>query len=223
MGTSRHSEQTVRVFIADDHGVVREGLRAMVESQPDLEVVGEAADGQAAVDGVGELEPDVAVMDIAMPEMDGIEAASEIRKKAPAARIVLLSMHATSEHLFRALQAGVAGYVLKEAAGSELIKAIRAAHRGQRYLSPKLEEMLVKDFLRGHGQALETSPLASLSKRERQILQLVVEGRSSREIAETLYLSPKTVETYRSRLMHKLGVKGMADLMRFAVANGLLS
>lgn len=210
----------IRVFMADDHTVIRDGLRLLLEARGGIKVVGEAADGRAAVKQVEELEPEVVVMDISMPELNGIEATRQIRRACPSTQVVILSMHATSEHIFRALRAGAAGYVLKESAGQEVVDAVLAAHAGHRFLSPQATEALVDDYLRQADPA-GTSPIERLSPREAEILQLVVEGRSSAEIAAALFLSPKTVETYRSRLMQKLSISDLPSLVKFAIQHGL--
>jgi DNA-binding NarL/FixJ family response regulator len=163
------------------------------------------------------LQPEVVIMDIAMPQMNGIEAAREIRGRVPRTRLVILSMHSSVEHVFHALEAGAAGYVLKESAGKEIIEAVRAVHAGRRYLSPRVAEMMAEVVSRRSTD----SPLNRLSGRERQILQLVAEGRSSAQIAATLHLSPKTVDTYRSRLMQKLHIGDVAGLVKFAIQHGL--
>jgi DNA-binding NarL/FixJ family response regulator len=209
---------SITVFLADDHAVVRDGLRSLLEAQPDIRVVGDAANGREAVRQVVQLCPDVVVLDIAMPELNGIEAARGISRDCPSARTVILSMHSTAEHVFRALQAGARGYLLKESAGIEVVNAVRAVHAGRRYLSQKISDTLIDDYVR---QRQPESPLSRLSRRERQVLQLVVEGQSSAEIAETLSLSPKTVETYRSRLMGKLGISDLPGLVKFAIQHGL--
>jgi len=208
---------TIRVFIADDHAVMRDGLKALLEAAGDIVVIGEVANGHDAVLHVPELAPDVVLMDVAMPEMNGIEAARLLRAKLPGARIVILSMHSSSEHVYRALDAGAAGYLLKESAGSEVVAAVRAVHAGNRYLSRAIGRIASA----GPGGSVAASPLDRLSVRERQVLQLVVEGRSSAEIARLVHLSPKTVETYRSRLMSKLGVSDVPALVKFAVQHGL--
>jgi len=213
---------SITVFLADDHAVVRDGLRALLEAQPDMRVIGDAANGREAVLQVARLCPGVAVLDIAMPELNGIEAAREIGLVCPTTQIIILSMHSTTEHIFQALQAGVRGYLLKESAGIEVINAVRAVHTGQRYLSAKISDRIVDDYIRQRQAAQAPSPLALLSSRERQVLQLVAEGKSSAEIAGTLSLSLKTVETYRSRLMHKLGISDLAGLVRFAIQHGLI-
>jgi DNA-binding NarL/FixJ family response regulator len=213
--------RTIRVFLADDHAVVRDGLRFLLEAQPDIRVIGDAADGRQAVRRVTQLCPDVVVIDIAMPELNGIEAARQVIQACPATQVLILSMHATSEHIYRALQAGARGYLLKESAGIDVVHAVRAVHAGRRYLSPKISDRLVDDYVRQRQVAETTSPLARLSPREREILQLVVEGKSSAEIAGILSLSPKTVETYRSRLMGKLGIGDLPTLVKFAIQHGL--
>ena len=214
----------IRVFLADDHAVVRDGLRLILEAQGDIAVVGEAADGREAVLKVGQLGPaglDVVVMDIAMPELNGIEATLRIREACPSTEVVILSMHATSEHIYRALKAGAKGYLLKESAGKEVVDAVRSVRAGQRYLSQKIADAFFDDFVGRCAAFPETSPLERLSDREREILQLVVEGKSSAAIAKSIHLSPKTVESYRSRLMGKLGVHNLAGLVRFAIEHGL--
>lgn len=212
---------TITVLLADDHAVVRDGLRLLLEAQPDLSVIGDAANGREAVRQVARLCPDVVVMDIAMPELNGIEAAREIGEVCPSTQIIILSIHSTTEHVFRALQAGARGYLLKESAGIEVVNAVRAVHAGHRYLSQKISDSLVDDYVRQRQAAEAKSPLARLSPREREVLQLVVEGKSSAEIADTLSLSVKTVETYRTRLMHKLGVSDLPALVKFAIQHGL--
>lgn len=212
---------SITIFLADDHAVVRDGLRALLEAQPDLQVVGDAADGREAVRRVARLCPDVVVLDIAMLELNGIEAAQEIGQLCQATQVIILSMHSTTEHIARALQAGARGYLLKESAGIEVVNAVRAVHAGQRYLSPKISDRIVDDYIRQRQSAQAQGPLASLSLREREVLQLVAEGKSSAEIAHILSLSLKTVETYRSRLMHKLGIGDLPGLVRFAILHGL--
>jgi DNA-binding NarL/FixJ family response regulator len=207
----------ISVIVVDDHAVMRQGLRALLAVSGDITVIGEAQTGREALARVAELAPDVVIMDITMPELNGIEATRAIRAKWPRTEVVILSMHADAEYLFRAFQAGANGYLLKESAVDEIISAVRAVCGGRRYI--------------GHGISLEgapesfvearRSPLDSLSVREREVLQLVVEGHSSAAIAEAIHLSPKTVESYRSRLTKKLGVRDFAALVKFAVQHGL--
>ena len=209
---------TIRVLLADDHTLMREGLRALLATTSDIEVVGDARTGREAVRQALQLNPDVVLMDITMPDLNGIDAARVIHLKCPALRIVVLSMHATAEYVYRAFEAGACGYLLKEMAVEEVITAVRAVYGGRRYLSPALAES-VPDPAVGHAR----SPVDRLSARERQVLQLVVEGRTSSEIAHAIHLSPKSVETYRSRLMLKLGVRDLASLVKFALEHGLTS
>ncbi|MFQ5400926.1 MAG: response regulator [Anaerolineae bacterium] len=211
---------TITVFLADDHTIVRDGLRLLLNSQPDIEVVGDAADGREAVRQVRELKPNIVILDIAMPELNGIEAAAQIRSECPATDVIILSMYATTEHIFQALNAGARGYLLKESAGIEVVNAARTVHDGGRYLSQKISDKVIQDYLQQRtGQ--DHSPLSRLSHREREILQLVVEGKSSAEIADILFLSPKTIETYRSRLMQKLNITDIPTLVKFAIQHGL--
>ncbi|GAB4479332.1 MAG: response regulator transcription factor [Anaerolineae bacterium] len=214
---------SITVLLADDHTVVREGLHLLLTMQPDIEVIGDAADGQAAVDLALAHCPDVAVLDIAMPVLNGIEAAARILSGCPGTAIVILSMHATRDHVLRALQAGVRGYLLKESAGEEVATAVRAVHAGGSYLSRKITDVVLDDYLAQQAAAAPPDPLARLSEREREVLQLVVEGRTSAEIGSLLALSPKTVETYRSRIMEKLGIGDLPALVRFAIQHGLIS
>jgi DNA-binding NarL/FixJ family response regulator len=210
---------TIRVLLADDHAVLRDGVAALLQAQEDITVVAHAQDGREAVRKAAELKPDVAIMDIVMPELDGIEATRLVHQSSPLTQVVILSMYSTTEHIFRALQAGAKGYLLKESAGAELVAAVRSAHTGRRYLSQKITETVVDDYIREHQP---TDPLGKLSSRERQILQLVAAGKSTADIAHTLFLSPKTVDTYRSRLMQKLDIDSLAGLVKFAIACGLI-
>ena len=208
----------ISVLIADDHAVLRDGLTALLERERDIRVVGTAADGNEAVREARRLHPDVVIMDIVMPALGGIEAAARIRDHCEGTRVIILSMHSTVEHIFRALQAGALGYLLKDSAGLEVVQAVRAVHAGSRYLTRYVSDMVVDGYVREHRTS---SPLESLSPREREIMLLVIEGKASSEIAVVLSLSPKTVENYRSRLMQKLGVDGVAGLVKFAVQHGL--
>ena len=212
---------TIRVFLADDHTVVRQGLRAYLDAEADIEVVGEAGDGREAVEQISDILPDVAVIDIGMPELNGIEATEMIEELCPDTRVVILSMHATNEYVFRALQAGASGYVLKESAGRELINAVHAVRKGHHYLSQKISDQIITDYVKQREAAKPQSPLDGLSERERQILVHLVEGATTREIAESLSLAPSTINTYRSRLMRKLNVRDPASLVRFAIQHGL--
>lgn len=212
----------IKVFLADDHAIIRDGLKVFLELNPDIQVVGEATNGCDAVDQVCELQPDVIVMDISMPGMNGIDATREIGCLCPSARVIILSMLGTPEYVFQALQAGAQGYLLKESASREVVEAVLTVHAGRRYLSEPITSVLVTDYLQKSEEIQEKSPVGSLSQQEQKILVYVVEGKTSPEIAEILFLSPKTVETYRSRLMQKLGVKDLAGLIKFAIKNKLI-
>ena len=211
----------IRVFLVDDHAVVREGLRHLLGAQGDMTVIGEAADGRQAVRGVLQFKPDVVIMDISMAELNGIEATEQIRQTLPSTRIVILSIHADAEHVFRALRAGANGYLLKEAAGQEVVEAVRAVHAGRRFLSQHIGELVLERYLEEHPDD-SLNPLERLTSREKEILQLVAEGKSSKEVAEILCLSTKTVETYRGRLMQKLKIRDLPSLVKFAIQHGLI-
>lgn len=213
---------TIAVFLADDHAVVRDGMRALLTAQPDIEVVGQADNGRDALRLIKELRPDVAVLDIAMPELNGIELARQVDAECPSTKTVMLSMHSTTEHIFRALQAGALAFVAKESAGREVVKAVRTAHYGHRYLSQSASDKIIDDYLRQRetGEP-EDSVLADLTARECQVLQLVAEGKTTVEIAQALGLSAATIGTCRSRLMKKLGIPDIPTLVKFAIRHGL--
>ncbi len=213
----------ITVFLADDHAIVRNGLQLILQAETDITVVGEASDGHEAVRAVTKVCPDIVIMDIAMPGLNGIEATRKIHATCPSVKVLILSIHATAEHIFRSLQAGAQGYLLKESAGSEVIRAVRTLHIGRRYLSEKISETVINDYLRQRDLETAKSPLESLSEREREILQLTAEGKTSAEMAHILFISPKTVETYRSRMMHKLGIEDLSSLIKFAIQYGLTS
>jgi DNA-binding NarL/FixJ family response regulator len=210
---------TITIFIADDHAVMREGLAQLLQSHACFEVVGSAGNGRETVSQVVQLKPQIVIMDISMPDMNGIEATRQIHDSAPECRILILSMHSTAEHVFHALEAGVRGYILKESASADIVNAVQVVLSGRRFLSPKVASIVADQI----ALRPRVSPLKSLSKREREILQLVAEGHSSAHIAGVLKLSPKTVDTYRSRLMQKLHLGDVAALVKFAIQHGLIS
>jgi DNA-binding NarL/FixJ family response regulator len=209
---------TISVFLVDDHRILREGLALLLQSQSDIHVVGEAEDGREAVIKILAARPDIVLMDITMPELNGIEAARQIRSESPSTKIIILSVHSDSEHVFQVFQAGAQGYLLKESAGSEVVKAVREVDAGRRYLSARLADAGFDEYM---DQRQGRSPLEKLTDREREVFQLTVEGNSSAEIAQKLGLSPKTVETYRSRIMEKLSVQDITGLVRYAIKHGL--
>jgi DNA-binding NarL/FixJ family response regulator len=214
---------SISVFLADDHAVVRDGLRLLIETQRDMTVISEASNGREAARLAARMNPDVIIMDLAMPELNGVEATRQIREVCPSTKVIILSMHSSTEHIFQALKAGAHGYLLKESAGMEVINAIRAVISGKRYLSEKIGEQMIDEYIHNREIAETGSPLSKLSSREREILQLVAEGKSSADIAQTLFISPKTVETYRSRLMQKLGINDLPGLIKFAIHHGITS
>jgi RNA polymerase sigma factor (sigma-70 family) len=213
----------IRVLVADDHAIIREGLRVMLGNQPDMEVIGTASNGNETIQFVDQNEPDVVVIDISMPELNGIETISRMLPDHPNIKIIVLSIHETKPYVYRTLKAGARGYLIKETAGLEVVDAVRAVQRGERYLSQRIADLLTDISFRQLETSMEVSPLDALSPREREILQLVAEGRTSQEIGERLSISSKTVDTYRSRLMHKIGVGDVAGLVKFAIQHGVIS
>jgi DNA-binding NarL/FixJ family response regulator len=209
----------IKILIADDHGVVAEGLKHLIEAQADMRVVAIAADGREAVRVAREAQPDVVLMDLSMPELNGADAARAILERDPKCRVIVLSMYSDREYVRRALRAGAAGYVVKRSAAKEVVEAIRAVFGGGRYLSPRVADVVIDDY----ADDKAADPLSRLSAREREVLQLLAEGRTGAEIAQRLSLSQKTVETYRARLVEKLGIRDVAGLVRFAIQRGLVS
>jgi DNA-binding NarL/FixJ family response regulator len=206
----------IRIVIVDDHAPVREGVTRLLEEAPDLRVIGSFDDDTAAVRFAARAEPDVAIVGVAMWRTSGIDLARRLRAVSPKTRLLMLSMHARPEYVQQAFRAGANGYVLKEAAGAEVVAAVRAVHAGKRYLSAGIA-------LRGSGEAVVEDPLERLSAREMEVLKLVVEGNTSHEVAQLLGLSPKSIDTYRSRLMTKLDVDHLTALVKFAIRRGLTS
>jgi DNA-binding NarL/FixJ family response regulator len=213
----------IRVLIADDHQIVRDGLRSMLEKEPDMEVVATVEDGRATVKMVEELRPDAVIMDISMPGLNGIEATRKITRDFPNIKIIALSMHDDGRFVTNMLKAGASGYLLKDCAFKELSKAIHVVVRtGKSYLSPDITDVVVQNYVKG-GSGPEPLLYSTLSAREREVLQLVVEGKTSSQIAEILFVSVKTVETHRTQLMHKLKINNLPDLVKYAIKEGLIS
>jgi DNA-binding NarL/FixJ family response regulator len=208
----------IKVLVVDDHAMMRDGIRALLALQEDIEIVGEAEEGREAVKKTEELMPNVIIMDIAMPGLDGLEATRRITRKNPMVKVLVLTQHDKREYVLSSIKAGARGYVPKRAVGSDLLSAIRAVHRGDSYLSPYAAKALV-DHYRRQGEA---EPYDRLTAREREILKLIAEGHTSREIASSLFISLKTVLGHRAKIMEKLGVHNSAELIKYAVRKGLV-
>jgi two-component system response regulator NreC len=214
--------RTIRVLLADDHNLIRAGLRLVVAQQPDFQVAGEAENGRQAVSLAEQLKPDVVVMDIKMPDLNGIEACHQIRETLPETQVVMLSMHSDETYVLRALKAGARAYLLKDSAEADLARAIRAAVDGKSFFSPAVGKVLLEDYMRKLQRTGAEDSYELLSPREREILQLVAEGKSSKEIANLLNLSVYTVETHRAKLMQKLNLRSMPELILYAVRKGII-
>ncbi len=212
----------IRVLIADDHAIVREGIRMILLQQPDIEVIGEAADGQQAIDQVNRLGPDIVLMDIAMPGLGGLEATIEIRKTRPQTRILVLTQYDDKEYVFRFLKAGASGYVLKKTVGGALVAAVRSVYEGKSFIDSAVAGTVIEGMLHPEQPAPGEVTYETLSDREKQVLKLIAEGYTSARIAGVLNISIKTVMTHRTNLMDKLGLHNRADLVRFAVRHGLI-
>jgi DNA-binding NarL/FixJ family response regulator len=213
----------VRILLADDHTVMRSGLRLLLERQPEFEVVGEAADGREAVAAADQENPNVIVMDIAMPNLNGIDAAGQILKKHPEASVVILSMHSDEAYVMRALKAGARAYLLKDSAEEDLVKAIRAVSEGKSFFSPAISRVLAEDYVRQLQRRGVEDSYELLTAREREILQLLAEGKSNKEVAALLNLSLYTVETHRSNILEKLNLHTIPELILYAVRKGIIS
>jgi DNA-binding NarL/FixJ family response regulator len=212
----------IRVILAEDHTIVRKGLRSLLEGEEDIEVIGEAGDGKEAITLVEQKKPDIVVMDIGMPELNGLEATRRIKKKFPETKVLILTMHTNEEYVFEILQAGASGYIVKKAAPTELVSALRAVKRGESFLSPSISKKVIDEYLQRAGEAKRRGAFELLTDREREVLQLIAEGNSTRGIAGRLFISTKTVETHRSNLMEKLDLHGTADLTRYAIRMGIV-
>lgn len=213
----------MRILIVDDHVIVREGLRAILEAQPDIEVVEEAAEGLEAVNKTQELRPDIVIMDITLPGMSGLEATRLIKKQNAESKILALTMHESDEYLFQMLDAGASGYFVKGGSSKELIGALRAVWRGDVFLYPSMAKKLLKDYLERVRAGQDKESYDGLTEREREVIRLIAEGRTNQEIAELLVLSPSTVQTHRAHIMAKLGLHSRTDLVKYAIRRGFIT
>lgn len=211
---------SIKIILADDHVVMRQGLRTLLEKKPNIEVVGEADEGRAVVKLAGELEPDVVIMDVAMPDLNGIDATRQILSECPKTKIIALSMHSEKQYISGMLMAGASGYLLKNSTIEELVKAIETAVAGRIYLSSSLMDMVVEDYAKRLSQVNE-SVFSKLTTREREILQLIAEGKTAKEIANVLNVSISTINTHRQQIMRKLNIKNAVELTRFALREGI--
>jgi two-component system, NarL family, response regulator NreC len=212
----------IRILLVDDHTILRAGLKMMLNAQPDMDVIGEAHDGRQAIQESQRLHPDIVLMDITMPDMSGIESTRQIKKVLPDVKILILTMHENDEYVFQALRAGASGYILKEAADTELISALHVVQNGNFYLSPSAQSAMVGDYLQRVNSGEEKDSYSILTEREREILKLVAEGFTNNQIAERLVISPKTVDTHRTHIMDKLNLHSRAELVKYAMRRGLL-
>ncbi len=212
----------IKVLVAEDHTIVRKGLCSLLEAEAHIEVVGEAENGREALKMVEALKPHVVLMDISMPELNGMDATKRLKKLYPDLKILILSMHADEEYIFETLRAGASGYLVKRSAPTELVKAIKAAYEGDSFLSPSISAKVIRNYVREKQANTAPGSLDRLSGREREVLQLIAEGNANRDIAERLFISTKTVEAHRSNIQKKLELNGTAELTRYAVKKGLV-
>jgi two-component system response regulator NreC len=216
------TEKTITVFLADDHTIVRQGLAKLLEGEHNLHVVGEAENGREAVTKVEKLKPDIVLMDIAMPMLNGIEATRQIRKNCPRTKVIILSMHSHDRYISELFGLGASGYLLKSSTGTDIINAIRAALKGSTYLSPSISDKVIEDYLSLKKKSYQEDLYNRLSNREREVFQMIAEGRSTREISQILCVSPSTVKTHRANIMEKLEMGNMSQLVQFAVHLGIV-
>jgi DNA-binding NarL/FixJ family response regulator len=215
--------QRIRVLVVDDHTIVRDGVCALLALVGDIQVVGEAANGSEALKVIGKLEPDVVLMDMAMPVMGGLEATRRIRKEFPRTRVLVLTQYDDKEYVFPVIESGASGFISKTAASSELAVGIRSVYQGDSYLSPSVARLLVEDFQQEAGGRARQDPYEQLTDRERDILKLLVEGYTTQEVADTLEIAPKTVEGHKTNLMSKLGIHNRIDLVKYALRKGIIT
>ena len=213
---------TIRILIADDHAIVRRGLRALIESQQGWEVCAEAANGRQAVDGVERFTPDIAIVDIGMPELNGLEATRQILKMSPRTEVLVLTMHQSEEVVAEVLKAGARGYVLKSDADQNLIAAVEALLQHKPFFTSGVTDVILSEFLSGRPASLDTAPERNVTPREREIIQLLAEGKSNKEVAAVLKVSTRTIETHRANIMHKLDVNSLSAVVRYAIRNGII-
>jgi DNA-binding NarL/FixJ family response regulator len=213
---------SIRILLADDHGIIRQGLRSLLEKEPDMQVIAEAEDGRKAIELVNECSPDIVIMDITMPNLNGFEATRQITAESSKIKVIALSIHSNRRFVADMLKAGASAYILKECLSDELVQAIRTVSSGGRYLSPRITDVVIDDYVKRLSTGSE-SRVAALTGRERQVLQLLAEGKSTKQIALDLHVSSKTVEANRRRIMEKLDIHSIAELTKYAVREGLTS
>jgi two-component system response regulator NreC len=213
---------SITVILAEDHTIVRKGIRALLEAEAEFSVLAEASDGREAVSQVGKFHPDIILMDISMPGLNGLEATRQIKQRYPQTNVLVLSMHDTNEHIFQILQAGASGYLLKHTAPKELVQALRTIALGETYLSPSISKVVIEAYIRTAEAGMKHDHFDKLTNREREVLQLIAEGKSSPQIAAMLHISEKTVRNHRNHLMKKLDLHSIADLTRYAIRKGVI-
>jgi DNA-binding NarL/FixJ family response regulator len=216
------TERNVRIILADDHTIVRQGLAKLLEGEPGFQVVGEAENGREAVGKVEELKPHVVIMDIVMPLLNGIEATRQIKKTHPKTKIIILSMHCHDRYIKELFSLGASGYLLKDSTGSDIVKAVQAAMDGDTYMSPSVSRLVIEDYVSTKKTSFREELYSNLSNREREVFQMIAEGHSTKEISETLCISPSTVKTHRSKIMEKLRMENLSQLVQFAIRIGIV-
>ena len=216
------TDRTINIFLADDHTIVRQGLAKLIEAEPNFKVIGEAQDGRQAVRKVERLNPDIVIMDIAMPLLNGIEATRQIKKLSPQTKVIILSMHSHDRYISELISLGASGYLLKDSTGAEIVKAISAAMKGDVYLSPSISRRVVDNYLTLKKTSSREDLYTKLSNREREVFQIIAEGHSTKEISDILCVSPSTVKTHRANIMEKLQIDNISQLIQFAIRLGIV-